>query len=702
MANGDVWEEIKSRINLVDYASGVTEVEQRGSISFCSSPVNEDRDPSCALYPDHFKDWSSGEWGDIFDFIQLVQGVDAAEALNIAADYCGFELSDEHRERAQKLQKERSSIANRIEDAVDNRGDVFWQWVQSRGFSEETVDAFQLGWHEKNNAITIPIFDTMGRPASMSLRRIEGDPKYQHYNTSFFVRNRHLYNINLALQHEDGAPLYIVEGQLDVVALFEAGVETGLCTYGEEIAVGQVTLLADKFPERMVIYVPDQDETDEIAHKEKQRRAIGLLRSRTDNDIRVVKLSAEDTNDVLLQSGPDELLVELDQHEHSGRFLIDIALEDVETIEAEYDAAKRVIQGVGNALVVEDLCVYLADRWDKPQETVRSYMMGESNQESIALIKRVGEGISTYEEFVDSLANPVFRFPWPTFNSKIRAVAPGHKLAFIARTSVGKTMWLLNLLDHCCSQSPDEHIMFFSLEQPEVEIVSRLLAIQSASMDDPEKSISTREIEALCRMRTEDPEWSWRKQVFAQRYQNLSIVEEALSPKEIEATINEASMAYGPARIVFLDYLGLIEGRGEEYERISYIAKEMSNIANRTGVVLVYLHQISRKGEDGTKPVTLDHARGSGVVEESVDYLIGAWRPEGTDSPEFSAAILKNRHGTTGNALMYFDARTLSITEIEAPPPEEVYGEADEGDVSQGTLVGNDEWEEEEEDPFDV
>jgi replicative DNA helicase len=169
---------------------------------------------------------------------------------------------------------------------------------------------------------------------------------------------------------------------------------------------------------------------------------------------------------------------------------------------------------------------------------------------------------------------------------------------------------------------------------------------------------------------------------------------------EIEATINEGSMTYGPVQVVFIDYLGLIEGRGDEYEHLSHVAKALKNIAKRTGAVMVYLHQLSRKGEDGTKPVTLEMARGSGVIEESVDYLIGAWRPEGTDSPEFAAAILKNRHGRLGDALLYLNPRTLSLTEREEVPVEVIYPETTSGreEVSEAFDWGNDNGE----DPFSV
>ena len=151
----------------------------------------------------------------------------------------------------------------------------------------------------------------------------------------------------------------------------------------------------------------------------------------------------------------------------------------------------------------------------------------------------------------------------------------------------------------------------------------------------------------LC-MRDRDNEWNYASKVRGS-FQK-SEYSRTVHTRMIE--LQSMKARHGPRSVVFIDYLGLIEGRGDEYEHLSHVAKALKNIAKRTGVVMVYLHQLSRKGEDGTRPVTLEMARGSGVIEESVDYLIGAWRPEGTDSPEFAAAILKI--STVGWEMPYF------------------------------------------------
>lgn len=678
----DVCREIKSLINLAEYArsSGV-EVVKRGSLFFCSSPFNEDRDPSCALYPDHFHDFSSGEHGDIFDFIQAIDGVDFVEALNRAAGYCGVKIDETHRERAREMQEARDKLERSLQLSLEKRNDEFWKWIEGRGISKEVADVFSLGFHPQHRAITIPCFGFNGKVVSITLRRIDGEPKYQHFNTPFFERKSHLFNLPRILDIAEGdKPIYVVEGQMDVMALWQAGFRTAVATYGETMTVGQARLLGEKLPNSTVVIIPDNDEANQEHHRRQLLANISTIKGNANcSDVRVARLRAHDPNDELLEHGVEVLSEDVASHVSADKYIMEDALSRAGTIEAEYDIARKVVGGIKNQMVVEDIADMLAERWNKDRNTVRTYLQCPRSTDKSGNIRRVEQAIEAYEQFADSLANPVFRFPWPSFNDKIRAIAPGHIMAFIARTSVGKTMWMLNLIDHCCRTRPDAHIMFFTLEQPDVEIASRLLAIRSASLEDPDRKVSTREVEAICRMREEEDEWEWRKKDFVETYRNLSLVEDILDVDGIEATINEGSMAYGPVKIVFLDYLGLIDGRGEEYEHISYVAKELKNIAKRTGVVMVYLHQISRKGEDGSKPVTLDQARGSGVIEESLDYLIGAWRPSGTNSPEFKAAILKNRHGPLGDTDLYIDTRTLSITEVEHRIDDgEAYGDLEE------------------------
>ena len=114
-----------------------------------------------------------------------------------------------------------------------------------------------------------------------------------------------------------------------------------------------------------------------------------------------------------------------------------------------------------------------------------------------------------------------------------------------------------------------------------------------------------------------------------------------------------------PLRLVLVDYLGLIGSTGKDaYERASAIGRGLKAIAKAEKVAIIVATQLSRAGGDGSEPVTLPMLRDSGVIEESLDFLIRAWRPgKAAGLPPADAlslrdvvrvAILKNRKGSDG------------------------------------------------------
>ena len=106
----------------------------------------------------------------------------------------------------------------------------------------------------------------------------------------------------------------------------------------------------------------------------------------------------------------------------------------------------------------------------------------------------------------------------------------------------------------------------------------------------------------------------------------------------------------------------------------------MKTLAKAEQVAIVVALQVSRAGGDGSEPVTIAMLRDSGVLEESLDFLLGGWRPGKAAhlSPEeqvelrdvMRVAILKNRKGQDGRIVdLHFRAESRRLHE-----PHEVSG----------------------------
>lgn len=257
-----------------------------------------------------------------------------------------------------------------------------------------------------------------------------------------------------------------------------------------------------------------------------------------------------------------------------------------------------------------------------------------------------------YGELLESYAreraehSPVVRLGFGSLDADMRGISPGQVCGFAARTAVGKT-WALATVEHHCM--PSFGVLSLSLEMPGLEWAERALAIYA--------DVAPEQVEIWARQK----ELLLRAESFIKAARNVVLCEEPVHVQNLEALITRARERV-PVRLVMIDYLGLIGANGRDsYERASTIGKTLKEVAKRAQVAVVVAMQLSRAGGDGSTPVTLDMLRDSGVIEESMDFVIGCWRPgRNTDAdPEQQLALqdvmrcqlLKNRKGHDGRVV---------------------------------------------------
>ena len=228
---------------------------------------------------------------------------------------------------------------------------------------------------------------------------------------------------------------------------------------------------------------------------------------------------------------------------------------------------------------------------------------------------------------------------------------PGQVMVVLAKTGVGKTAWLTQVLhnlseyfvyedgDHV-AKGPGIPIMVLSLEQTKAEIVNRMERI--AHLWDP---------------------WMDTNQ-FQMAHRNVRVNDEnKIPPADIRVLVNEfTEEVETPPKILILDYLGYwartFKG-GSRYEQVSDAIMELKAVAKEYGVSIIVPHQVSRGGKKGER-LELDFARDSGVVEETADFAMSLWAPHSReddnpdqethslDRADVRLEILKSRHGGKG------------------------------------------------------
>lgn len=263
-------------------------------------------------------------------------------------------------------------------------------------------------------------------------------------------------------------------------------------------------------------------------------------------------------------------------------------------------------------------------------------------------------------------ARPAVRLGWGTIDMELKGISDGQVLGVAARTAVGKSWALGSVADYTAASGYGGIVM--SLEMPGIDWIERQLAI---SEDVPPEMVE-----------------SWlktgvlaaRSKAFREKFKNILFCDKVVSLDEMGTLIQQARKRIETdLRVVFVDYLGMVNSRGKDtYERTSAVGKGLKTLAKREKVAVVVAMQLSRQGGDGSRPVSIEMLRDSGVLEESLDFLLGCWRPDkDTSVPPVEAAqykdimtvqILKNRKGEEGRRVnLVFREKSRRLVEMAVP-----------------------------------
>ncbi len=283
---------IKERLNIVDIIGGYVKLTKAGKNFKGLSPFNQEKTPSFYVNPDKgmYYDFSSSQGGDIFSFIQKMEGVDFKGALRILAEKAGVELRYEgkgdkdERERLYSLLEETTRF---YETKLLENKDAC-AYLRDRGLEESTMRSFRLGFAPNDwqalfdylrqkqfsesdiekaglikkgesgkyydrfrSRIMFPIHDTSGRVIAFS-GRVFGepaqDPKNAKYinspETQLFDKSRILYGFHKAKQSIRKYDFTIlVEGQMDLVMSHQAGFSNTVAASGTGLTQEHLQLI---------------------------------------------------------------------------------------------------------------------------------------------------------------------------------------------------------------------------------------------------------------------------------------------------------------------------------------------------------------------------------------------------------------------------------------------------------------------------
>jgi len=152
MASGSV-AEIKSRLAVADVVGETVALRKAGAAFKGLCPFHGEKTPSFVVTParETWKCFGCGKGGDIFTFVMERDSLPFGEALTLLAAKAGVTIDD--RSRAEDARKVR--LRDVLEGAVSfyhailtshELGRPALDYLHSRGFTDETIEAQRLGW----------------------------------------------------------------------------------------------------------------------------------------------------------------------------------------------------------------------------------------------------------------------------------------------------------------------------------------------------------------------------------------------------------------------------------------------------------------------------------------------------------------------------------------------------------------------------
>jgi len=432
---GDEVQQIKDRINIVDIVGQYVQLRRAGRTYMARCPFHKERTPSFHVSPERgtFKCFGCGEGGDVFTFVQKMDGVDFAAVLKQLAEKAGVTLtqrapskSPEEKDKEERLREVCEASVAYFESQLIKRTDVV-QYLTTRGVSEETIQTWRLGYApatwdslakhlqllgfknseiadagfgvvsdkrtataERENTervfdrfrgrIMFPIFDVAGQPIAVSGRffelvpgqRQEGEPaKYVNSpETLIFKKSRVLYGFDKARAAIRKADcILLVEGQFDLILAHQSGLPFTVALSGTALTPEHLSLLG-RLSKRLVLAL-DGDEAGIKAGLKSAHMALG-----SGFDVKIPTfVQGKDPAD-LARENPELLRAAIRTSKPATEFFLD-ALRPGARDELAYAKAVRtqvlpLVQAMPSALEQEHFDKLIAGRLSVSPEAVRA------------------------------------------------------------------------------------------------------------------------------------------------------------------------------------------------------------------------------------------------------------------------------------------------------------------------------------------
>lgn len=278
-------ERVKNAVDIVDLVGSYVELKRSGKNHKGLCPFHSEKTPSFIVTQERgtFNCFGCHEHGDGIGFVMKMEHLEFADAIRYLANKYGIPVEEDQgqsldQRRYQRLyeinreamlfyyrnlltnkepqrylqrRKFKSSIINDfLLGYADNKGASLYQHLHEKGY--EDADLLHLGLVSKSNRGTgyydrfrnrlmFPIISKNNKIIGFGGRILgDGQPKYLNSPESdVFHKGDNLYGIHIVKKRKDLDKIILVEGYMDVIALFYHGIDYAVASLGTALTENQ-------------------------------------------------------------------------------------------------------------------------------------------------------------------------------------------------------------------------------------------------------------------------------------------------------------------------------------------------------------------------------------------------------------------------------------------------------------------------------
>ena len=423
--------QIRDKIDLVEFISGYLPLKKMGRNFKAPCPFHNEKTPSFIVSPERqiWHCFGCGKGGDVFTFLMEYENMEFPEALRELAKKAGITLKDNYSDKGGYSEKEKIY-------AINAQAIKFYEFILTkhpvgknaldyllniRKIAKGLIQTFQLGFSPNTGSaltdylikkknynkkdllvagisferdgrlfdffrgrVMFPLFDHRGNAVGFSGRSLVSSDSSKYINTKetpVYHKGNMFFGLNVAKEEiKKVQNAIIVEGEFDVISLFENDIKNVIAIKGTALTENQASLLA-RFTPKVTLCL-DQDD----AGFEATKRSLEHLEKKGLTTSIVILKDAKDP-DELAKKSPGILKKALKESIGVYDFLIEKLLLENDKKEAEgkkkiSDTLLPLISNISNEIVKEHFLKKLSLEIDISLERLEKEMDKNTKKEA--------------------------------------------------------------------------------------------------------------------------------------------------------------------------------------------------------------------------------------------------------------------------------------------------------------------------------